>query len=507
MPRTLFSSPILNTLLAFLVTFTLLVSYGKTYFYRDPGSIFYDATHAYVKWYSHVREVEAGTFLALVNATWNGFQNGGTSGNLTMGNRMSAVYSPGNHAEGKKPSTCAVFMTMKREGEQYIELALASMLADLTRAERQDLHVAILFAHMDPTIHPSWQRPWLRQLVDEAFAYENFYNSSKSSNTEGPATSSASESLEYLSNLEKNNDYPFKGVSDYVMALEYCQALQTQWTAVFEGDVLFARSWYARLRTALEASVGKEEQSTKRAAMPQQATEGAATQSLGGAPPVGTRKSMSLVGKLFSRYKYEAPSTNPWLYIRLFNTETATGWAGRGLLSHNELLISLEVGLFVIAIGIFLRYTTSRLRHVLTFPVLALVAFLFVPFFITFFYAAGKANVLPPAPGLRAEGFGCCSQALVYPRPHVPGLIEQLKKEKQGQVDLMINAYARQTGLERRSLYPVMVQHRGLKSVRETTTEDARKVWSMAFENLDGKRLKREQKEGVYCLGWDDGTG
>ncbi|MBE7180980.1 MAG: hypothetical protein INR71_07185, partial [Terriglobus roseus] len=34
------------------------VSYGRTHFYRDPGSVFFDMTRAFERYYSLVRELE-----------------------------------------------------------------------------------------------------------------------------------------------------------------------------------------------------------------------------------------------------------------------------------------------------------------------------------------------------------------------------------------------------------------------------------------------------------------
>jgi hypothetical protein len=92
---------------------------------------------------------------------------------------------------------------------------------------------------------------------------------------------------------------------------------------------------------------------------------------------------------------------------------------------------------------------------------LAVVCAVAVPAFVVLFFRAGKATMLPPAPGVVAEDFGCCSQGLVYPRAALPGLLRFLAGRADGQIDLLINDYARDEGLGRYALYPVQLQHVG----------------------------------------------
>lgn len=495
-----------TALFIYLIILTLLYFHGRTHFYRDPGSIFFDETRAYVKWYSHVREAESRIFLSLANPTSNGApirtSKEGGGGKASSEEGQEGIHSSSNNAESKKPSTCAIFVTMKRDGEQYLELALSSMLDDLTPAERRDIHIAVLFAHRDPNVHPTWSQPWLRNLVDSAISYDIFYGTENSSDAGNrplsllTRSSAAWEAFEYLSDLERSGRYLLKGVRDYAMALEYCYAVGTPLVAVFEDDILFARSWYARLRTALEGPTTQDKKARSEDKM-QPPTSGE-TSTVQNAHDHSSQPSPAK--RAFP--PYTPPSTNPWLYTRLFNTEIATGWAGHGPFSHNELLISFAISLIVSAAAIFLRHRIPALRHILDNTVLALTATFFIPTCVCLFFASGKASLFPPSPGLRAEPFGCCSQALVYPRESVLGLASYLRNEGSGQVDLLVNRYARQEGLERWSLYPVMVQHRGLNSVRQTTVQDARRVWSMAFEELRGETLRSEQ-EAFDGLGWE----
>ncbi|THX96150.1 hypothetical protein D6D03_08901 [Aureobasidium pullulans] len=98
--------------------------------------------------------------------------------------------------------------------------------------------------------------------------------------------------------------------------------------------------------------------------------------------------------------------------------------------------------------------------------------------------------MLPPHPGVRKEGFGCCAQGLVFLRAKAPRVVEHLNAKQSGQIDLMLDDLAKEDKLDRYALYPVQVQHIGQSSVRGTTAHEAQAIWSMTFEDLDPKALR-----------------
>jgi hypothetical protein len=75
--------------------------------------------------------------------------------------------------------------------------------------------------------------------------------------------------------------------------------------------------------------------------------------------------------------------------------------------------------------------------------------------------------MLPPSPGVFNEPFGCCSQAMIFPRQQVPVLIDFLRRKQKGQVDLLLNELAIERGLARYALYPVQAQHIGWSALLE----------------------------------------
>jgi hypothetical protein len=79
-------------------------------------------------------------------------------------------------------------------------------------------------------------------------------------------------------------------------------------------------------------------------------------------------------------------------------------------------------------------------------------------------------------------------------------LAEYLTTKGHGQVDLLINDYARERQLLRFSLYPVQIQHIGIQSARNTTEDEARSIWSMAFEDKNPVTLDIEHRQLVKSI-------
>ncbi|KAL9094340.1 MAG: hypothetical protein Q9165_003481 [Trypethelium subeluteriae] len=420
--------PTARSLLASAVVFSLLLVYGRTRFYNDPGSVFFNSDYAFERRYCDYRQRQAEEFVKVETASTN--SDSQRPGSLSTD--ISTTSKGGNNA-----TICASFTTVRRRGTQYLDAAIGSALAGLSPQERLDVHFQVHFANSEPTIHPAFQQPWLDLLIDTAISYS----------TSVGARAKAHE-------LEEAADWQAKSIFDYTYALSSCYDLGTPYVLMLEDDILLADSWLIRTLAALRSSE----------------------------PTTGL-----------------AP--HEWLYLRLFNQERSTGWSSRRIGANHEALISLGLILLILSLAIPLRRSYPTLRACLDKPTLAVVCLIAVPSLVVLFFQSGKASLLPPRPGLTIQNFGCCSQALLYPRDHVPGLLQYLRERERGQYDLMINDYAREQGLQRLSLYPVMVQHVGVESSLGTDRGEARSVWSAAFERLDAVRLEREHErmlEEVY---------
>ncbi|KAK2791588.1 hypothetical protein FQN52_004779 [Onygenales sp. PD_12] len=456
----------IRVVLATLVAALLFICYGKTHFYRDPGSVFYDRSRAFERTYSLHREVEAKEYIRTLQAA-EGAGDGPTAADLGAAHVKAGV----------KPAICGIFSTVKRDGEQYVETAIASLLHGLTPAERADIHLSILFAHTNSTAHPSLKQTWLLRAIDSAHTYTDSLD---------PDT------ISHLRQLEETRNFAEKGVFDYIHALKQCYNTQTPYIAMLEDDILFADGWLVRsllglrrIEAATTTSTGKEKETTK-----------------------------------------------PWLYMRLFNQERSTGWANKRVFGNNEHWIILAIAAVILTPTFLIQRRRRRHLHRFRFQSLhpqlprhkspkhptspppkttttttiLSLTLLTLPTFIILFFQAGKASMLPPRPGVVREAFGCCSQAMVFPRERVGGVMAFLEQRGKGQVDLLLNDLVREwegeggygkKGLDAWALYPVQVQHVGSQSVRGTTKKEAQAVWSMAFEDLKADKLRREHKEMV----------
>jgi hypothetical protein len=94
----LFTLSWLRALFAYVVLVTVFLFYGQTSFYHDPGSVFFDETRAFERLYSTHREHEVRQFIDEVR---------------------SDLSDPILHAKSG-PRICASFLSVKREGDQYL---------------------------------------------------------------------------------------------------------------------------------------------------------------------------------------------------------------------------------------------------------------------------------------------------------------------------------------------------------------------------------------------------
>ncbi|KAI4764759.1 hypothetical protein E4T52_03166 [Aureobasidium sp. EXF-3400] len=388
-----------------IATFVWLaaVLYCKASFYRDPGSAFFDESRAFVREYSSYREKQSLSFLEEVPER--------------------------SRKASESANICAVFLSVKRIGEQPLNLAVASALQGLLPQERADIHVGVLFAHANPEDHPSWHDPRVRNLVDAAFSYDV-----------------TPEDHAMIQDLETLHDYKRKGVFDYTYGLEYClNTTDSPYIAMFEDDVIFADGWLSYT-----------------------------------------------LNNLLNLEKKLATHPQDWLFLRIINQERSIGWAFKKIGGNHEFVITTAIAIPLVALTFILRRRYPRVSRYVDNWTLAIVCLIVIPAFIVLFYQAGKASLLPPRPGVRAEAFGCCSQGLVFPRSTARSILTMLRDRGSGQVDLILNDIARNQGLTRYAQYPVMMQHLGKNSVRRTVDREAQAIWSMAFERLSPYHLEQQ---------------
>ncbi|KAI1438290.1 hypothetical protein GGR50DRAFT_691461 [Xylaria sp. CBS 124048] len=451
----LVSQPGLRTLVLLLAIVTLYVTYGFFHFYRDPLSIFFSEGHGYDAFYSATRYAEAHAFL-------DAFERDPEP----MRSKLVNVKA------GPNPQMCAVFLTIGREmeGRQYVDTAVGSFLANMSRAEREAIHLKLFFADVP---NPRAQHKSYASLVDIADHILTY-----------PESLPAKDKGRKMALLESwgkdrfdKNAIERKTVHDYAYALAQCvQTTNAPYIALFEDDILLADGWAAQTLKNLQTA----EEMMK-----------------------DPRRHSPATGKV------EPGGPNTWLYLRMFNQERSFGWGGGyGFRSNNAHIISLAVSIPLLAILLVARrLSRSRwlLRH-LDGWVLFIVCGIAVPLFVWLFFASGKASLLGSPLGVHEEWFGCCNQALVYNRQHAQALSDFLMTaattagKRAGRGDMLPKKFAWDHGLARLSAYPMMAQHLGRISAKDTNSVEARRIWSMAFEDLNPQRLAHDHIRNVMEL-------
>ncbi|KAH0357473.1 hypothetical protein KCU83_g693, partial [Aureobasidium melanogenum] len=258
--------------------------------------------------------------------------------------------------------------------------------------------------------------------------------------------------LEHLKELENARNFFEKGVFDYIYMLDKCLDHTTApFSAIFEDDIIFADGWLSK-----------------------------------------TAKGLADLRQ----------STN-WLYLRLFYTETSLRWRTDQNFWFRHLWLTVILIAFLSAlVSIILRHSYKPLRKFLTNHAIITMALITVPAFTTLYFMVGKYNIHPLSGVERMDKYGCCTQALVFPRAQVPDLVAYLARRKAGQTDTMIEEYANEFELERYALAPQVVQHVGLVSSRDNLEINTKSTWAFWFEASDAKKLRKEHQELARWTIW-----
>lgn len=186
-----------------------------------------------------------------------------------------------------------------------------------------------------------------------------------------------------------------------------------------------------------------------------------------------------------------------WLYLRLFYTETSLSWESSDFWYRNmplAFLIMMGTGL---AFLLLVRRRWPKTRSYIDNWTIAASCLIIIPAFTALLYMIGKYSLLPLQGVVEMNGYGCCTQGLVFPRDQVGPLIDYLQKRKSGQTDSIIEDYADETGLSRLALAPQQLQHVGLRSSRDNLEINTQSTWAFWFEENDPKKLKAEHEQLV----------
>ncbi|KAF2726051.1 hypothetical protein K431DRAFT_316965 [Polychaeton citri CBS 116435] len=260
--------------------------------------------------------------------------------------------------------------------------------------------------------------------------------------------------LLHVEATDKNFD--FKILIDYVLMLNACLNTKAPYILILEDDVLALDGWFHRAMQAIHELERKPE---------------------------------------FKRS----------LYVRLFYTDKYLGWNSEQWPRYLSWSIVTEFAVLAGLLGLrkigFSRY--------LSVGVIFLALAVFTPASILLFFAAGRLTVAPPGHGLtRMDSYGCCSQALLYPRAQVPHLVTYIEEQKKGKVDVLVEKYANLEEKARWAWSPGLFQHVGTKSAsRKAGTGNAKwglpataSIWNFRFEQNNAEALRAEHEGFVHAL-------
>ncbi|RMZ75820.1 hypothetical protein DV737_g5126, partial [Chaetothyriales sp. CBS 132003] len=369
---------------------------------RDPTSFFFDAGRAYEKEYSLKRIEEAERC-------------------LQDANRLGRP----ERSAGQVPKLCVGVATVARRGEQYVGLTVGSLLAGLSKTERQDVFLNLLIAHTMPSQHPAFAEKWVELLPDRLLQYKD-----------DAAT------MERIRKWETDGWYRNKTIYDYTYLLGNCYDTGAEYVAMLEDDTLAVEGWFPRAMAALE----------------------------------GVDTNMR------TRSRAEK-----WIYLRLFYADELLGWNSEAWPRY--LLVSLMIWAAVTGSIMWLRRKLRRDVQSTFTSIAMATSFVVVPACIGLFFMAGKQTVMPIAEGISVMNkYGCCSQGFIFPRSIIPDFLARTDLTTDWLVDMMIEKIADQEGWTRWVTVPSLLQHIGATSSKGYGFDGAAKtLWNFRFEHaIDG---------------------
>lgn len=141
--RAFFRTPAGRVLATTIVSWLIAFIFCKYQFWRDPHSTFFDSASVYEMEYTKTREAEAKVL----------------------------IDNPEPHIPTWDPALCVGIISVKRKEIQYLNGTIGSIFAGLTEEERAALNVQILFADLEASDHPDYDREWLK-IVDYWSGYD-----------------------------------------------------------------------------------------------------------------------------------------------------------------------------------------------------------------------------------------------------------------------------------------------------------------------------------------------
>ncbi|KAL4746815.1 hypothetical protein BDW72DRAFT_210140 [Aspergillus terricola var. indicus] len=198
--------------LGYLVLYLLSFRYYHGVSYRDPTSYFFDADRAYERQYSAKRVAEAESFLS-----------------------AAGDVAPPSRVPGQQSSLCMGIVSVKRRGDQYVGLTVASLLDGLNEWERSKILLYLRIGNTDPKVHPIYSEKWVETLPDRLLTY-----------------SPDDPDFEQLKEWEEGGWYRNKTIYDFTTLMRECYESGADYVAMLEDDTLAVKGWFPSAMRALD---------------------------------------------------------------------------------------------------------------------------------------------------------------------------------------------------------------------------------------------------------------
>lgn len=245
-----------------------------------------------------------------------------------------------------------------------------------------------------------------------------------------------------LRSQETPQGHKRKALFDYSYNFEHCLESNAPYILMLEDDVLAANGWYRRTTAAIAEMESQPEFANS-------------------------------------------------LYLRLFYNTRLQGWNSEYW--PHYLLWSIVVESLLASALYILRRNNPAASRFLTPPTALIILLVCSPACIALYFAAGRLTVQPSPTGIhRMDKYGCCSQALLFPREQVPPLLSYFRERGSGLRDVLIETYADRHALAKWALTPSVFQHIGARSSKwkgngsEVVGDDGlvatERIWNTHFE-------------------------
>lgn len=326
---------------------------------------------------------------------------------------------PIDRVKSEVPLVCVGIATVNRRGEQYVKYTISSLLAGLEPEQRRSLFLNVLLAHSDSRKHLDYSEDWMNAYPDRVSGYEV-----------------DDKDLDMIRAWEEGGWYRNKTIYDYTYLMKDCYETGARYILMVEDDVLAAAGWWPR-----------------------------------------TIESISTVeSKMNSRIE------NKWVYLRLFYADDLLGWNSEEWVQYLGLSFSLWAALTELLI--LLRRRSKCTSAYLSDKMLVIISGCFIPAVVALYFMAGRQTVLPLGRGVHEMNkYGCCSQALLYPREIVPLVLEHADLSTDWLVDMMMEQLADREDWARWAVIPAVMQHIGATSSKGYGFDsNARRLWNFRFE-------------------------